>query len=243
MVQSALSTEKVMNEAFLGRLKIVLADRQKHPWGQSFGSNRGTIDRMFRGHVPTEDTLNALSLKENTHITWLLTGRGSPYATTAFAHDHETVAWLNAQLPKAAKRGHVFIATAGIVVAMIFPQHVMLRHIHADFERMDLVTGFIGKESAEWLNAHSSEFDWYYIPNELYQRMIAGQIGSYTLLGDNRRSKGLVEKLQHLSSKHLFEFMQKALHNVTQRQEDTLLPGAYQDNAEYALSLASVKTI
>lgn len=69
----------MIDAGFLSRMKWVLGDRQKHPWGDSIGLKNSRIDSIFKGLLPQADALLAIRHAEKVNIDWLLTGEGQPY--------------------------------------------------------------------------------------------------------------------------------------------------------------------
>lgn len=63
---------------FLSRMKWVLGERQKHPWGRSIGLKNSRIVSIFDGVMPQADALLMIRRAEKVSIDWLLTGEGQP---------------------------------------------------------------------------------------------------------------------------------------------------------------------
>lgn len=68
----------MVDTGFLTRMKWVLGDRQKHPWGRTVGLKNSRIDSIFNGVLPQADALLAIREAEKVNIDWLLTGEGQP---------------------------------------------------------------------------------------------------------------------------------------------------------------------
>ncbi len=84
------------DDNFLDRMKFVLGDRRKHPWGQALGIRGTRITEMFRGRIPTADALAIIHWAEGVSTDWLLTGDGAPFCVRHLT-DQEGVALLREQ--------------------------------------------------------------------------------------------------------------------------------------------------
>jgi hypothetical protein len=74
---------------FLSRIKWVLGDRQKHPWGRSIGLKNSRIVSIFDGVLPQADALLMIRQAEDVNIDWLLTGEGQPTVRREDAEQEE----------------------------------------------------------------------------------------------------------------------------------------------------------
>ncbi len=82
----------------IDRLDFILGDRKKHSWGNSIGLLRGTIDNLFKTGEAKGETLAKIGRCENTSITWLLEGKGTPYLVAKCNSDDEAADYLNGLL-------------------------------------------------------------------------------------------------------------------------------------------------
>jgi len=112
------------NNSFLYRIKLILGNREKHPWGRSLGLRNTRINAIFSDDKPPKaDALIRISEGENVSIDWLLTGKGEPYLSPDCGSDSVCSAVLHAALAEIPKgKIHLLYGSGGQSAVVITHQ-------------------------------------------------------------------------------------------------------------------------
>lgn len=169
--------------SFGKRLKAVLGERDKHPWGIALGIGRGTIGNMFNGSVPTSEALNAMSRSENVSTTWLLEGRGEPYYVRKCLNDAESAAYLDALF---LEKWTIYLVTdqKQLAVVLTMPGRYMVKKEWVDYTLVEILAGHCGRRTLARVRDELSSCHVFVInvyPQTL-DDLSHGRIGTYKLL-------------------------------------------------------------
>ena len=170
--------------SFQDRLLAVLADREKHPWGNTLGIGRGTVGNMFSGTIPTSEALNAISRHENVNITWLLDGRGEPYNVHKFADDEECADYLDRLFEEKSWIVYLITDQKRLAVVLTMPAQYKVKEDWISYTVVEVLVGRCGRKTLNRVRAEIPVCKVFLIntyPQTLAE-LARGQIGTYKLL-------------------------------------------------------------
>lgn len=177
---------------FLSRLRLLLAGRNKHPWGESLGLSSGMISRMFEGHVPNTEILTAICRVEGCSLHWLLLGEGMPFPVTPWNSDAEAAAHLKTVLANEPSEFTIYVLS----VTMAGPFGVVLtrpRRITrpskrvVNYTEVHIYTGAIGELTLKRVRAVQDSTQLWRVQTSADQleRLMRGEVGTWQLIGND----------------------------------------------------------
>jgi len=175
---------------FVERLNFVLGERRKHPWGRRLGIPAATVTAMFRGAIPSWESLIPVQHVENVSLSWLLEGTGAPFLVVSCDSDADCGAELEARLSD-RPGADVHVVSDGGRTALVL-------HEPAEWQRGDTVVRYraidvlagAGARTLERLSREIDERAVYRVvlDAESAKRLCYGYLGAYELFGDERRT-------------------------------------------------------
>jgi hypothetical protein len=190
-------------KSFLSRTSVLLAGRDKHPWGKALGLSGRMVTRLFNhAEPPGPEHLSLIARVENVSLNWLLLGQGAPYVTHCTHTDGETAQKLREFLKEFPLSWIVYRITDGdrAVLVLYRPDQYSMKDDCVDYKRVEVLTGPLGHQTMAVLTetpvASLREVQ---TDPETLARLAQGEIGAYELC----REDGVLERWRPLPAAEL----------------------------------------
>jgi len=229
---------------FAERLERLLDGRRRTPWGLALGLNKGTLDRMRKGHIPNLEILVPVCRAENARLMWLLEGTGSPYSVSRSSADTATRELLEQQYADGDWRADLAAGAERAAVVLSQPSRYRIKTGRSiEFLRVEVIAGPVGPRTVEFLRsliARGRDVRLHRVSDRWLGELFAGELGSYALF---RRADAPLSEGRRLTPQALDELLPPEIWNV---REPELSPSEReflalyreiqdQDDRQYAL--------
>jgi hypothetical protein len=207
----------------LSRTELLLAGRDKHPWGKRIGLSGRMVTRLFNfGEIPGPEYLIAIAKAENVCLNWLLTGAGAPYIVYCAQSDGEVASLAESFLSEAPLSWTVYWISSGewSGLALHRPDQYELKDELIDYDRVELIAGPIGQQTLDALRrAGILQVREVTVPAATMIRLYSGGVGAYEMV----RPDGLFERHELLNLRDGPEIREKSGGYVLEPDERILL--------------------
>lgn len=176
----------------LVRIEHLRQGRAHHTWLGSFGVARNTIKAIKDSEAtPSDKVINTIARCENASYRWLVEGEGPPYRVANFKSDRECKEALSQYLKEEAWTVYLLNDYQKQALVMTLPSAFERSHGgFIEYLAIEILTG-VGKESVAEAALNASAFKVVTVSSEVMNSLVAGELGTYALLGD-AKTKGIL---------------------------------------------------
>jgi hypothetical protein len=173
-------------EKITKRLELLLGSRRKHPWGKSLGFARGLTENIFKGQIPSGETLARIRRVENSRTDWLLSGEGPPFYVTAYQSDVETACLLETLLEDEASWKITLVIDGGrFGVVLSQPGALVIKEQKINYTIVDVIFGVCGSATLGVVrNSMEHEVKFIDVLPKQFDEIRSGNAGTNILFGD-----------------------------------------------------------
>jgi hypothetical protein len=184
----------VSKEDFVSKLLTVLGERKRHSWGAALGFTNNRIHRLFKASepLPSTEELALIGEAENLNLNWLLYAESPMYRVTSYTEQNAFNPAVEEVLD--ADWGEYCLLVNQAKCALLASKKTAWEY-KGKMVNINKMVCIIGPGNAR-LQTIANQHAIYgvEIPTYRFEELEAGELGSYSLLGDTR-TRGLFDDL------------------------------------------------
>ncbi len=172
-----------MNQSFLSRINKILGGRSRYPWGEQIGLGRGAVSSLFRGSVPSGETLSLICRAENVSLSWLLEGMASPFLVGVCHSDEECAEHFGELLAEKDWTIHLVTDDHRVTLVLTQPGQFDVKGRPVDYTILEILAGPIGQATLARVRESGCALRLANVHSEILDAINSGQMGTYSLTG------------------------------------------------------------
>lgn len=213
------------NKDFLYRLKNILGNRKKHPWGDAVGLKATRVNAIFNGRMPQVDALERIVRAEHVSLDWLLWGTGNPfrYRASGIHNDPESAQLLIKLLETKSTNPwaiHLVELKQGPMACLVLlrPETVKYEDATARFVDMEVIP-VVGPAVLQALEGHPVQRS--IVDMEVFNEIARGRVGAAALFPEDGKAMLTPQAIRPAVVAELKARMEASRH-LTNDEEDLL---------------------
>jgi len=175
---------------FPERVEFILAGRRISPWGESLGMPEGAAESLKKDPIPGAEILNAIWRSENVNITWLITGKGSPYMVTKCDDEVMMFEELKKLIDEDTWEIDLVHDNNQMAIVLSMNGSYQYKDKEVNHKQVEVISGPIGEKIAKVLRERSliDENRTVEVDEGTFIKLRDGYIGTYELFGGTKNT-------------------------------------------------------
>lgn len=175
------------------RFKFVLQGQTANPWAKTVGLSTGTVTRMSHDNVPGQDVLTAIMRKENVNLSWLLSGRGQPFMVDTHLLVSSCISQIKLHLADTAEYSVYWMSSEELNLSCVVfaqPAGYQFKDTFVQYYQIEILCSHYSEDIETLMRSlkqdKAASVKHVILAETQLRALVGGQLGTYSLLGDEK---------------------------------------------------------